>query len=101
MGPVTGARVDGRRSGGGRHLRELGRHGAGDVGERLGAGGRAGWVYPSPRWRTRCSWPGEIARVRALEVVGVDTFNDVKEIVARTFLGLILAFLAGVKSKDS
>ncbi len=44
---------------------------------------------------------GRNRKVRALEVVGVDTFNDVKEIVARTYLGLILAFLAGVKSRDS
>ncbi len=42
---------------------------------------------------------GKSPKVRALEVVGVDTFNDVKEIVARTYLGLILAFLAGVKSR--
>ena len=44
---------------------------------------------------------GRSRKVRALEVVGVDTFNDVKEIVARTYLGLILAFLAGLKSRDS
>ena len=44
---------------------------------------------------------GHSPQVRALDVVGVDTFDDVKEIVARTFLGLILAFLAGVKSRDS
>ena len=43
---------------------------------------------------------GRSPKVRALELVGVDTFNDVKEIVARTFLGLILAFLAGVKSRN-
>lgn len=44
---------------------------------------------------------GRSPGVKALEVVGVDTFNDVKEIVARTYLGLILAFLAGVKSRNS
>ena len=44
---------------------------------------------------------GQNPKVRALEVVGVDTFNDAKEIVARTYLGLILAFLAGIKSGDS
>ncbi len=42
---------------------------------------------------------GKSPGVKALEVVGVDTFNDVKETVARTYLGLILAFLAGVKSR--
>ena len=44
---------------------------------------------------------GKSPKVRALEVVGVDTFNDAKEIVARIFLGLILAFLAGLKSRNS
>ena len=43
---------------------------------------------------------GRNPKVQVLDVVGVDTFNDVKEIVARTYLGLILAFLAGVKSRD-
>lgn len=43
---------------------------------------------------------GRNRKVRALEVVGVDSFDDVKETVARTFLGLILAFLAGVKSRN-
>ena len=44
---------------------------------------------------------GRSPKVRALEVVGVDTFNDVRGVVARTYLGLILAFLAGLKSRDS
>ena len=43
---------------------------------------------------------GQSPKARVLDVVGVDTFNDVKEIVARTYLGLMLAFLAGVKSRD-
>ena len=44
---------------------------------------------------------GRNRKVRALEVVGIDTFNDVKQIVARTYLGLVLAFLAGVKTRAS
>jgi formiminoglutamase len=43
---------------------------------------------------------GQSPKVRVLDVVGIDTFNDVKEIIARTYLGLMLAFLAGVKSRD-
>ncbi len=43
---------------------------------------------------------GRNPKVRALDFVGIDTFNDVKEVVARTFLGLLLAFLAGVKSRE-
>ena len=40
---------------------------------------------------------GQNAKVKALDLVGIDTFNDIKEVVARASAGMILTFLAGVK----
>ena len=42
---------------------------------------------------------GQDHRVRAIDMVGIDTYDDTKEAVARTALGLLLSFLAGVKSR--
>ena len=42
---------------------------------------------------------GQDPRVRVLDLVGIDTYDDIKEAVARTALGLLLSFLAGVKSR--
>ena len=43
---------------------------------------------------------GQNPRVRALDLVGIDTSNDARGVVARTSLGLLLAFLAGVKTRE-
>ena len=42
---------------------------------------------------------GQHPRVRALDMVGIDTYDDTKEAVARTALGLLLSFLAGVRGR--
>jgi hypothetical protein len=42
---------------------------------------------------------GKNSKVRALDLVSVDTFNDVKEVVARTSLSLLLSFLAGIADR--
>ena len=43
---------------------------------------------------------GQNPMVGALDLVGIDTFNDARGVVARTSLGLLLAFLAGVKTRE-
>ncbi|MBI4337977.1 MAG: arginase family protein [Chloroflexi bacterium] len=40
---------------------------------------------------------GQGTRVKALDITAIDTYDDIKEVVARTSAGLLLAFLAGVK----
>ena len=40
---------------------------------------------------------GQDPRIKVLDLVGIDTYNDIGEAVARTALGLTLSFLAGVK----
>ena len=40
---------------------------------------------------------GQNAKVNALDLVGIDTFNDIKDVVARASAGMILTFLAGLK----
>ena len=42
---------------------------------------------------------GQNPKVKALDLVGIDTSNDARGVIARTSLGLLLAFLAGVKTR--
>lgn len=42
---------------------------------------------------------GQNPKVRVLELVGIDTFNDLKDVVARTSLSMALSFLAGVQGR--
>ena len=43
---------------------------------------------------------GQDPNVKVLDLVGIDTYNDIKEVVGRTALGLLLSFLAGVKVRE-
>ena len=40
---------------------------------------------------------GQDPRVKTVDLVGIDTYDDIKEIVARTAASMLLSFLAGVK----
>ena len=42
---------------------------------------------------------GQDPNVKVLDLVGIDTYNDIKEVVGRSTLGLLLSFLAGVKGR--
>ena len=42
---------------------------------------------------------GQDPNVKVLDLVGIDTYNDIKEVVGRTTVGLLLSFLAGVKNR--
>ena len=40
---------------------------------------------------------GQAPRVKTMDLVGIDTYDDIKEVVGRTGAGMLLSFLAGVK----